>query len=739
MVTIQQAVQNLQRAKTQISEREANISEAERRGKAIRVSGTITRQFELEKRFGRGRAAAGLKQVRRERANILERVRKARRELDPVKRKVKTREAEIKRVQTNIKERESLLSDIRTAEKLARTGGLLLGQNKRVRMFFRQEVARRRALKEQTRKLTAIRKEGLKPIFIKGKLVGFKAEDLKQSIILKDLPAQFLPPLEKAGVIEIKKRELSIGEFRSIEAEIGAREFQLPTGKFGGIDITLPSQDPFSKATGFVREKFGPTTAQFVIPFIRTGEFGFGLATKPKETLVGLGLGIKGIGERVVTGKGFPEIGRFAQQDPLGFTARVSGEIFALKGTGKVISLTGKGFELGGTIISPKFKPVKTRELLGLGVKEKFISIPEIKGAREIGLIPVGLERKAFTIRPTVRGGFGFSAKEQAKFLGKKGPITTAQIDFKGFGIPLERELFATPPFKEIGFVRVSRLGLEQKEATLLDIIGGDFTFKKTKPQIIVFPKEVVGRRGGFQPQLKGTELETILPLGKIPIKIGVPAVTIIGGRRVTIITAKIGEGLTEKALGLQLGKGLGKDITQQFGKGLGTSTLDTRAFFPTRKIGTSLGLSITKQLSQTLKLTSKDLGVSFPTKPSPRKRTGKITPARITSFTFGIPSPKVTSPKVTGFTFGGFTGITTAKITEFGVVPIARGIAEGRPKVKKVKLKRKRKITPLLPSFTAIVADLRGAFPKEVKIGKVELGILPSKIRRLPRRKKKK
>ena len=55
----------------------------------------------------------------------------------------------------------------------------------------------------------------------------------------------------------------------------------------------------------------------------------------------------------------------------------------------------------------------------------------------------------------------------------------------------------------------------------------------------------------------------------------------------------------------------------------------------------------------------------------------------------------------------------------------------------KKKKLRREFDIR-LTPSFTAIGADLRGAFPKQIKLGKVKLGISPRRIRVLPGKRKR-
>ena len=89
---------------------------------------------------------------------------------------------------------------------------------------------------------------------------------------------------------------------------------------------------------------------------------------------------------------------------------------------------------------------------------------------------------------------------------------------------------------------------------------------------------------------------------------------------------------------------------------------------------------------------------------------------------TFGLPS--LTLP-----TFQGFFSTPS---------PPPKRIA-GKRKPKKRKTTKQRDFDfGLAPSFTAIIADLKGRFPKEIKLGKVKLGISPRRIRVLPGRRKK-
>jgi len=64
------------------------------------------------------------------------------------------------------------------------------------------------------------------------------------------------------------------------------------------------------------------------------------------------------------------------------------------------------------------------------------------------------------------------------------------------------------------------------------------------------------------------------------------------------------------------------------------------------------------------------------------------------------------------------------------------KGTAERKKKKIKKKTSKKRK-TPIRPSFSAIVGDFEGKLPKIKFIGKTEIGILPTEIRRIPKRKK--
>ncbi|KKK72379.1 hypothetical protein LCGC14_2904460, partial [marine sediment metagenome] len=142
---------------------------------------------------------------------------------------------------------------------------------------------------------------------------------------------------------------------------------------------------------------------------------------------------------------------------------------------------------------------------------------------------------------PLIRGAFGFTPEEQAALVGEKGIVTTsARGLFQPFKPTIEvgpQPLFVTPP--EVGtgraLTRVTRLALEEKEATLLDVLSGDVAIRRGKPQIVFFEEITIGKEVKLTP---GSELEAILPAGNIIQKQKTAAVTII---EVVLIAAAVG------------------------------------------------------------------------------------------------------------------------------------------------------------------------------------------------------
>ncbi len=213
-----------------------------------------------------------------------------------------------------------------------------------------------------------------------------------------------------------------------------------------------------------------------------------------------------------------------------------------------------------------------------------------ITTAQADGLI--GFFRRNKLIRKPMRGEEGLS--QLAKRLLKKfddGTITQKEffklneLVLKQTGKSmLERSLYADPT----GKVRFTRLGKDVRDASLMDIVRGNFTLKTAKPQIIVFPEGAIAKfpaslksivaklKRGVTLSVKeraklvrwqttlsdkwkaigdtlykgGRELEVTLSPGAFIRRIKKLAVTEIDGIRVSIIEAKVIK-LSSKAMKL--------------------------------------------------------------------------------------------------------------------------------------------------------------------------------------------
>ena len=239
------------------------------------------------------------------------------------------------------------------------------------------------------------------------------------------------------------------------------------------------------------------------------------------------------------------KFGKIAMISPKEAIAKVGAEFFLLKGTGKAMSVTGKLSTKAAAKVSGKFRKIKAGEILikpaekGRGLTIKTISVRErfkkpkveIKITKPKVIKPITLK----VIKPGLKKIIEPTATQKA-LIGKKIKLVTSaqanqlfnlvkrkrvirkpipgevrlsvptkrllkkfdkgkisKTDFiklnkriiketKGQSDLLERSFFVDPK----GRVRVSRLGI-QKEASLSDILRGDFTFKTQKPQIIFF------------------------------------------------------------------------------------------------------------------------------------------------------------------------------------------------------------------------------------------------------------
>ena len=306
-------------------------------------------------------------------------------------------------------------------------------------------------------------------------------------------------------------------------------------------------------------------------------------------------------------GRGAANFGTLLRTGEPGEIAAVIGtEIIIFRGTGKGFQVVGKLSSKATTQLiktTPKFSKVKggkiivksevpgkkivldvsgkTAKKIGIPLKEQIkisgrrTTVVSAQADRIINLlktkrvirkpIPNEAQLKTSTKKLLNRFDRGRITKKQLIQLDKRIKSETGRQ-----GSLLERSLFASPK----GKLRVSRLGRRQREATLLDILSGDVTFKTLKPQILIFEKVKVQKlpktlgdiekkiKAGksltrneanrlLQFQLKKSskfkpigalsrEPEVTLAPGEIIKKVKTIAFTEIRGKRIPIIRAEV-------------------------------------------------------------------------------------------------------------------------------------------------------------------------------------------------------
>ena len=368
----------------------------------------------------------------------------------------------------------------------------------------------------------------------------------------------------------------------------------------------------------------------------------------------------------------------------------------------------------------------------GIGAKgvkvapEGFEIIPGVRGFGDIGLIQPGKGARVGVDlpkeSPLVRGGFGRIPGGEQRFIGEDQFLTTSQRGFFEVGkeIPIEREFFVTPqePFIGIAETRISRLGLTEFFKVPKEVEIG-FGIPPT-PQIGI-TRGAVGRveRLGVFEIGKGTELEAIKTTGIIT-DIGKIGRARIKGRGVDIFEFRTEVG--------RIGRGRIRD------RGLDFRTTEVTTRVPGETLISSIFRRPTRGISRptrdiiSLGIPTISIGISPPT-------TFPISPG-ISPPSFAPPISPPISPGISPPTIPPFFPPTPPTRDGFDFEPPRparrlRGRAERKRKPKKLK-KLKRRKTKIAPSFTAIVARLKGGLPEIKTIGGIEIGILPTKLRRL-------
>jgi len=178
--------------------------------------------------------------------------------------------------------------------------------------------------------------------------------------------------------------------------------------------------------------------------------------------------------------------------------------------------------------------------------------------------------------------------KKLTEGLRKKGLAGKATIK------TLPRKVVGTKVTQQRAITRTTRLALEQREATLTDILTGDISFRRKKPQIIFFEDVEIGKE--FKLGLPSSELEVVLPSGTIIQKQKTAAVTIIEKRRVPIIRATI---VTEGSDTANKLAGVSKELQKDIAKAQIGSLSESQAAKVSKTIRKETGLDIGFQSRQ--------------------------------------------------------------------------------------------------------------------------------------------
>jgi len=504
----------------------------------------------------------------------------------------------------------------------------------------------------------------------------------------------------------------------------------------------------------------GGLTGQFALTGLGAAQFTKALITSPVKTAKAVPSGLIATGKFVTRGG----LTRMIIEEPEAVTGAVIGEIALAKGLGVAARGVGRGAEIIGTRISPKFRPVtvvgKARVIKGIpsGLKPTKIKLAKpISKITEPLAKQVKLAGKEVTAVTAARDVFGKVLRKKVKI---KKPLPTPKAP------KLERALFADPR----GRLRISRLGLEpQKKAKLLDVLAGDVTFKKVRPQALLFEKVKVAK---FPKALKGIERklkagkiltpaeelkltsfqlkptgefkpigfltkepEIVLAPGEIIRKKGVPAVTLIKRKRVPIISTEIitptkatrqlleARKLTPKQLST-----LTKRLTKETGFKV-SRIIETRPLVSPVGLGASLVSPIARARPRARKLISP---VLFPSRQIPKAR--KIALERLPKRPTRKPSTDIinqllpTIPRALRKvpTLAPSPILPTPRPPSKRAMPLLiKDLFEKRLKVPK-RFKKIRQPTAYQPSLTAAILGIK--VPKKPKpiFGKLELGFLP-------------
>ena len=407
--------------------------------------------------------------------------------------------------------------------------------------------------------------------------------------------------LRKLTTLEIRKKTgffvLEKPKKKSILEKIVKERQRLRIKVERGQELTV--KEEATRVVGIPTQKLIETGAGFV----SLGKGAINIIRNPKNI-------VKVPGKTLESFKRVKEdIGTFGQTvriSPNEAVIIVGAEALLLVATGGVFRLVGKLSSKATTQLikaTPKFAKVKdgkiivksdvpskkividvsgkTVKKIGIPLKEQIklggrrITVVSAQADRIVNLlktkrvirkpIPNEAQLKTSTKKLLDKFDRGRINKKQLILLDQRIRIETGRQ-----GSLLERSFFGSPS----GKLRISRLGREPREATLLDVLAGDVTFKTLKPQILIFEKSKIEKlpkalgdiekkiKAGksltrneanrlLQFQLKKSskfkpigalsrEPEVTLAPGEIVRKVKTIAFTEIRGKRIPIVRAEV-------------------------------------------------------------------------------------------------------------------------------------------------------------------------------------------------------
>lgn len=285
----------------------------------------------------------------------------------------------------------------------------------------------------------------------------------------------FTRPTTTPGLIQAKKLQQQLTQKlqNQVSTTSTLTRVQQPTTRFGRAEKFI------SEKRAEQRGKVTPTAILVGIGY--SGLSGIKgikqIITKPKEMIIGAGRFVKEKGKRAIAGETiFPEAGRVLRKEPGFAIGYVAGEVGTAYAFGESLNIFGRGVRLTRARISPKYKPVVTtpkgKRVVDFLIDTKPTRIELIKGTKE-SKIPLKQQ-------------VGLAGKKVLAVSGAKDffkPLRPKVIIKKPGEVGLKKAFFADP----LGRLRTKRMGVKQR-AGIIDILSGDVSLFRKKPQALVFP-----------------------------------------------------------------------------------------------------------------------------------------------------------------------------------------------------------------------------------------------------------